>query len=451
MKYPTRRTFMAQSAALGAGITILANAKSVSANPANDRVTLALIGCGGRGGALSRDFNGRQQKDVQFLYCCDPFTQKAGNYAQNLKFGDAAPQAVADMREALDDPALDAVVIATPDHWHALATIRACQAGKDVYVEKPSANNPFEGEKMVAAMEKYARVVQVGSQNRSAPYNFAAKKYIEEGKLGKIHLCKVYNMKLNDNGNCRLSQNTTPPAEWDAWRGPAALDYAPEYMRHWSYFWPLRMGDFGNDGIHQLDLARWLIGQGIPKSAYSVGGVFDSEGDKQVPDTQMALYDYDDMTLSFELTQYTPYMLKTDGQVRNSDMFPYWMQNATRIEIYGTEGLMMVGRHGGGWEVYVRPKDRKPVVKASEYGRFPDPEHKENFLQCVRSRQKPNASVEIAHVSTLLCCAGCASLRLGGRKIELDRKTGRYLDSSPEVQALYRPQFNAGYDIPEEV
>ncbi|HYW81115.1 MAG TPA: Gfo/Idh/MocA family oxidoreductase, partial [Thermoguttaceae bacterium] len=218
---------------------------------------------------------------------------------------------------------------------------------------------------------------------------------------------------------------------------------------HWHHLWNYSGGDGANDGVHQLDLARWLVGVDVPKSVYSTGGRFEGEGSAETPDTQIATYDFDDLVMTFELTLYTPYMLKTDGEIRQTDMFPYWPQNATRIEIYGTDGVMYVGRHGGGWEVYVRPQSRKPVVAASQFGRFPDPEHKANFVQSIRSRKLPNADVLEGHRSALLVHYANISYRLGGEKLVIDANE-QFVDN-PEAMEHFRREYRKPWVIEDEV
>jgi len=443
---------MKQSAlGIGAGVTILKTSASVFGQQANNKVNLGFIGCGGRGRQLLGDFISRN--DVNVLHCCDPFRDRAEAASGTIE-GSALktkPTLSTDMRTVLDDPKVDAVVCALPDHWHALACVLACQAGKDVYTEKPVSHSAWEGRKMVEAARKYKRIVQHGTQCRSAPYCIAAQKYIADGKLGKIHYVRVYNMK--EWGNFELAPATAVPegVDWDRWLGPAPMrPFSPSYPSVWHHLWDFSSGDMINDGIHQLDLARMLIGRELPKSAYCVGGRFNSQGSAETPDTQIATWEFDDLVMTFELTLYTPYMLKIDPDVRNSDMFPYWLQCATRIEIYGSEGLMMMGRHGGGWEVFVRTKNREPVVTDSMYGRFPDPEHKENFLQCVRNRELPNADIEIGHRSTLLAHYATISYRLGGQKLVIDPKTQTII-GNPEAMKFFKREYRKPYEIPENV
>ena len=449
-----RRQFLDQSKKTGlglaAGVTILQDAKSVRAAVANDKVVLASVGLGGRGPHLAHGFLDRG--DCVIGYVCDANIKqfpKAEDFAERQ--GGKKPKCVQDFRTALDDKSVDAVVSATPDHWHALSTVWACQAGKDVYVEKPASHSCWEGQKMVEAARKYERVVQIGTQNRSAPYNFAAKRYIEEGKLGQIHMCRIYNQKSWPNSEAVPDSDPPEGLDWDMWNGPAPEHrYNRNFHRYWNHIWRYSGGDIANDASHQIDLARWLCGVTHPVSAYSVGGRYTSVGAAETPDSQVAVYEFPRMVMTFELTLYTPYMLKSDGELRDSDIFPHWPQNATRIELFGTKGFMVVGRHGGGWQVFIRPKDRKPVVKDQMYGRFPDPEHKENFIQCIRSRRRPNAHALVGHRSALLVHYANISYRLGGQNLLIDPATDHIIDN-PQAMKLFKRTYRHPWVIPEEV
>ena len=236
-----RRTFFDRSAhaglGLAAGATILANAQSVWATPANNKVTLGIIGAGGRGGALCDGFLGRGDCHVAWVADADIHRAEAMSAAAAKRQKGKTPKVVQDFRKVLDEKGVDAVVIATPDHWHAPATIWACQAGKDVYVEKPPTHNCWEGRKMVEAARKYHRIVQVGTQSRSAPYNMAAKKYIEEGKLGKIHFCRVFDQKEWPNFAAVPDSNPPQGFDWDLYNGPAPeAKYNANFRSNWHHF-----------------------------------------------------------------------------------------------------------------------------------------------------------------------------------------------------------------------
>jgi predicted dehydrogenase len=452
-----RRQFLDRSKAtslgMAAGLTILPNAASVWGAPANEKLVMAIVGVRGRGGALAPGFASRG--DCEFAYLCDVDSRqfeakaKAIAQAQNGKM----PQCVQDFRKALDDKSVDAMVIATPDHWHVLAAIWSCQAGKDVYVEKPLSHNCWEGRKAVEAARKYKRVVQVGTQTRSAPYAMAARKYIEDGKLGKIHFCRILNQKTWPNFPVSPDSDTPEGLDWDMWNGPAPEHrYNATFHRYWNHLWRYSGGDIANDSSHQIDLARYVLGLKYPKTVYSIGGRWNQPGAAESPDTQTAIWEFPEMLVNFEQTLYTPYMLKIAPVVRDStEIFPYWLQCATRIEIYGTEGVMFLGRHGGGWQVFIRPKLQEGVVKDQFKGTFPDPEHKENFVQCVRSRSLPTADVEEGHLSALWIHYANISYRLGGQKLTIDPTTEGIVDNPAAMQLFRRDEYRKPYVVPETV
>ncbi|MDR1480040.1 MAG: Gfo/Idh/MocA family oxidoreductase [Planctomycetaceae bacterium] len=454
-----RREFVkVTSLGLGAGLTILTNGINAAETKANNKINVALIGCGGRGSSLLLGFDYPGARipgfcefdDVNVLYACDVRKDRGEKTAEKAK-----TKYVDDMRTVLDDKNVDAVICALPDHWHALAAVRACQAGKDVYTEKPASHSGWEGEQMVKAARKYKRIVQHGTQNRSAAYNIAAKKYIEEGKLGKIHLCRVFNQKAETSSFKIKNEKTPENFNWSAWLGPAAdRPYSPVIMNgKWHQLWDFSAGDLLNDGVHQIDLARWLVGVKFPDSAYATGGRFtDSpkDSDGQTPDTLVATYKFNDLIFTVEETLYTRYMLKIDPVVRMSDMVPYWMQCATAIELYGTKGLMKVARHGGGWQVFDRPKDRKPVIKETGHGRFPDEPHKRNFLDSIRTRELPNADIAEGHCSTALVHYSTVSLRLGGAALKINKETGK-IENNAEAEKYWKRDYREPFAITDEV
>ena len=222
------------------------------------------------------------------------------------------------------------------------------------------------------------------------------------------------------------------------WNGPAPeRRFNATLFANKNSFWNYGGGDIQADGIHQLDLARWLCNVEYPQAVSSTGGRYASRGDSEVPDTQVVLYDFGHLTMTMEYTGFTDYMIKSDPLLRDGDMFPYWPQNSTRIELYGTKGLMIMGRHGDGWQVYARPKDRKPVLIAQKKGRFPDPPHQANFVECVRSRKTPNADILEGHRSALASHLGNISYRLGRQKLVFDAKTEQIVGNE-EAMKLYR-------------
>ncbi|MFM7818104.1 MAG: Gfo/Idh/MocA family protein, partial [Verrucomicrobiota bacterium] len=299
-----RRRFLGTSgrmtAALATGTGWLAS-RAARAQGANDKVVLALIGAGGRAAAHASGMS--KLPGVEFKYVCDVWTERGGGIVHELAATQGrAPRRISDMRVAFEDPDVNAVVIATPEHWHALATVWACQAGKDVYVEKNPSMSVWEGRKMIEAARRYGRIVQVGFQNRSGPYAATARDYIASGKLGRIVHVKVYN--LLDGARWEPVPDAPAPAglDWDAWLGPAPeVPYNPGRHRDWHPYWAYKGGTLADDASHQLDLARMALGDpGHPKSVLCVGGNHAFQSQREVPEFQCITYDYGDFTMTCE-------------------------------------------------------------------------------------------------------------------------------------------------------
>ena len=441
-----RREFLHSSAlglATGAAVSLI----GTRALGANDKIVAGFMGCGGRGRQLMGYV--AERKDAEVAYVADPDANRLPGAASAIeKATGKKPNAIGDFRKILDDKAVNVLFNATPDHWHVLPVILACQAGKDAYVEKPLSHNIWEGRQAVKAARKYNRVVQVGTQNRSAPYCVAAIDYLRSGKLGRVHLVRVLNMKTR--GRIDRKPDGEPPkgVDYDAWLGPAPKrPFNPNHFHGgWNWFWDFSGGDIVNDGVHQMDLARWLVGKGAPKSVVCTGGRYALDDAQDAPDTQLAHYDYGDMTMTFELTLWTPYMKKIPAQIRDSDLFPNWTFTGTRIELYGTNGLMMMGRHGGGWQVF----DSDWKVVAEKPGRQANEAHIENLFQCIRSRQRPNADVEEGHLSTVLCHLANISYCVGGRRLPYDAEKECF-PGDDEANKLLKRTGREPWRIPEEV
>ena len=458
MSNVTRRDFVGKStrgaAAMAAGASILGAPLSAKARSANEEVVLALIGAGGRGRMVTGSL--LKCPGVQIKTVCDVEDargQKA--VAEFEKNQGSAPTFVNDMRKVLDDKDIDGVVVATPEHWHALATVWACQAGKDVYVEKNISSSIGEGRKMVDAARKYKRVVQAGTQTRSAPYMFAARDYVQNGGLGDVLYVKVFGMYSFVYGGYprQAVADSDPPAglDWDRWLGPAPEQHYNSHLhRQWYGYWRFSGGN-ASDAIHTLDAARMVLGDPPhPKSVQCVGGrwKFDrAEDDGVMPDVMIVTYEFDKMAMSFDCTGFTEkYMSKTPMSIRQSDQFPDWAQNTSRIEIYGTKRMMYLGRVGGGFQVL--EADNKVVEQ--QYGRFPDEPHAANFVDCIRSREQPNADVEQGHKAATLEHMAILSYRLGNQKLVFDGESERFVDNDAANSRLL-PTYRENYRMPKEV
>ncbi len=439
----SRRTFVAT---LGAATTAAMSRRSaIGADSSTRVVTLALIGAGGRGRDLATAFSA--QTGVRFKYVCDVESTRAAGTCESLEQAGASPRPILDMRQALDDRDIDAVVIALPEHWHALATIWACQAGKDVYVEKNLATTIWEGRRMIEAARKYQRIIQAGFQCRSAPYAATARQYIQSGRLGKVAHVKVYNMLSGRPWKAVPDAPAPAGLDWDRWLGPApAVPYNPSRHRGWYYWYDYCGGTFGGDASHQLDLARMVLGDPAdPKAIYCAAGNFAFGSECPTPEMMAITYEYPDFTMTCESANFPPYMRKSNDQERNGDKFPFWPQNNERIEIYGTKQMMYVGRHGIGWQVF--EGDGKLV--AQEKGKHPDRWHQADFIDCIRTRKTPNADVEQAHHSAILVHSANAAHRVGNLRLAFDSATERFDNSA--ANALLTPVCRDTYRLPERI
>ncbi len=313
----SRRQFMNRSlaaAGVGAGFAISGTKSSGRIIGANDTVRVAVAGLNGRGGEHVGQFV--KMPGVAITYLVDPDTRtykkRLDQIAKAKKEGHA-PATVQDIRRALDDKTVDAVSVATPNHWHALITIWACQAGKDVYVEKPCSHNVHEGRIAVEAARHYKRIVQHGTQSRSSHDWALAAAAIQSGKLGKLNVSRALCYKPR--GSIGMKPNTDPPeqVDFDIWLGPAPKQPYHANLVHynWHWFWDFGNGDIGNQGVHQMDIARWLIPAAssnghsasatFPKTVLSLGGRFGYRDQGETANTQISVMDYGDTQLIFEV------------------------------------------------------------------------------------------------------------------------------------------------------
>jgi len=427
---------------------------TVSCKGANDKVVLAVIGSGDRGTATIIN-TCKVNQNVEIKTVCDVNDVKATKAISAIEkeLGYTAEHSK-NMKEVFDDKDIDAVWVSTPEHWHALATIWACQAGKDVYVEKNPTTNIWEGRKMVEAANKYKRIVQIGFQNRSAPYGYSAQEYIKSGRLGKVVHVMCYNLLGGSKWTAKPDGEVPKELDWDGWLGHTPYrPYNPGIhdmtgRGGWGDFWDFSGGKLADDASHVMDLARMVLGDpGHPASIYGWGGNSAWGSERETPEFQTITYDFGNFSLTCESGIATNYMRKTPGEIRFSDSrFPDWQQNATRTEIYGTEGIMFLGRHGGGWQVF--GEDGK--VLAQEYGIFPDAVHQQNFIECIRSRKQPNGDVEQGHNSATLVHLGNIAYRVGNQQLFFDSKNEHFIDND-DANTLLKASYREHYTIPENV
>jgi predicted dehydrogenase len=418
-----------QTAAAAGAVSLLHG--SAKAAP-SERVSLCIIGVRGRGKRLATNLAGL--KHAQITHVCDVNTPLLGPMAKTLAdIQKSEPKQVKDLRTVLEDKSVDAVVVATPDHWHALATIWGCQAGKHVYVEKPISHNVFEGRQMVAAARKYQRVVQVGTQSRSVPHMIEAIEYVRSGKLGKVHMAKAWNSQLRRRVPAVPDSAVPDGLDWNIWQGPASEHpyNANRYTYGWRWLWEYGTGDMGNDGVHDLDLARWGLGVGKPSVINGTGTKLFFEGDiQQTPDTQVVTFTFPESkaVLMYEQRLWTPYFLEG---------------HENGVAFYGTEGYLLLGRSG--YKV-IGARNKEVLTRTEKFNDIP---HLENFLACIREGAKPNCDIEEGHRSTMLAHLGNLACRLG-RPLTFDGIKETF-PGDEEASKLLKRTGRKPFVIPEEV
>jgi predicted dehydrogenase len=425
----SRRTFF-QGAALAASATRVLGA--------NDRIQVGIVGLGGRGTAHTNYYGSIAECRIAGL--CD-VNQEARERAQArvTKTGGEKAKEFRDMREMFADKAIDAVSIATPNHWHALATIWACEAGKDVYVEKPASYNIHEGYRMVEAARKHKRMVQVGSQGRSSPHGIKAMQLLSEGLIGKVYMSKGLCFKR------RKSIGTTPvepvPAglDWDLFLGPAPMrPYTKNRFRYnWHWFWDTGNGDIGNQGVHQMDICRWGVGQpGMPNWTFSSGGKFAYEDDQETPNTQLATFDYGGVQIVFEVRG-----LFTGPEAGQ----PVKGGNTIGNIFLGSEGWMWFS--GSGFTVYKGESNEVAMQEKSSSDEGGAVTHIKNFFAACRRRnhKELTADVEIGATSAALCHLANISYRVG-RKIVWDAARKKFVGDS-EADKLISRDYRKPYVV----
>lgn len=424
----SRRTFLASTVAAG-GILAVPQGRLTAAP--SETVNVCIVGVRGRGRGLAQRF--ALHPNARITHVCDV---NEARFADSLKtIGErqsTTPEPVQDLRHVLENKAVDAIVVATPDHWHALATIWGCQAGKHVYVEKPISNNVFEGWQMVQAARKYQRTVQVGTQSRSAPHYLEAIEFLNSGRLGRVHMAKAWNSQLRRRVPAVADSPTPSGLDWNIWQGPAPDRPYNEnrYTYGWRWLWDYGTGDMGNDGVHDLDIARWGLGVDYPDEVRCTGAKLQFGGDiQETPDTQIATFTFPgNKMLVYEQRLWSPY--HQEG-----------FENG--VAFYGNAGYMLIGRRG--WKVVER--GNKTLFEKTVD--FSDEPHITNFLNAVRTDATLNCEIMEGYRSTLLAHLGNLSYRVG-RSLKFDKRTQSLLGDN-EAARLLKRRGRKEFVIPETV
>lgn len=382
------------------------------------------MGANSRGSQLAEQF--AKQAGCRIAYVCDPDERAiAKGIAAATSQGAAKPEGIRDFRQELDDPAVDALICAAPNHWHAPATILACQAGKHVYVEKPCSHTAAEGELMIAAARKANRVVQVGMQRRSGPLYREAIEKVRGGAIGTpLHAKSWYHTPRPSIGR---GQQSAPPAwlDYALWQGPSPERPFQDNMLHynWHFFWQWGNGELGNNGVHTIDICRMALGVDLPTRVTSAGGRLRYDDDQETPDTSTAIFECGDKQITWEQISW---------------LRPIESASVFGIEIRGTDGAMCLNDEGA----IITDLERK-VVDEFKGGRG-DAEHLRDFLDAVRDGHRTAADIEEGHKSALFCHLGNIAYRTG-QSVDVDASSGRLMNN-PTAEKLWSCEYRKGWE-----
>jgi predicted dehydrogenase len=422
-----RRSFLKHTAAASVGVAAWARTGGINAAGANERLTVGIIGCGGRGAGLAEEFAGL----ANVAYVCDPDESRRRRAQEKVR----AKHAVADLRRILDDKSVDAVVIATPEHWHAPAAILACDAGKHVYVEKPCSHNVREGRLLVEAARRTKRVVQHGTQSRSNPFIAGAIQMLREGVIGDVLVAKAWDVQRRANIGRDKPSDPPPGVDYDLWVGPAEfVPYqANRFHYHWHWWYNFGVGGLGGDGPHEIDYARWGLGvETHPTTVAGLGSKYYFDDDQEYPDTGTVVFEW-----------------PGDDQVGRKRQFIFelriWSTNYpfnvdSGAEFYGTKGKMFLSKRG---KLEILDERNKPITAQPK-----DPPqllgHAADFLDAIKTGRKPNAEIEIGHLSTTLVHLGNLAMRVG-RSLNFDPRTEQIIGDEQANSLLSRKYRQGGH------
>ena len=429
MSQSTRRSFLRQTACgtAAAAWGALA-APAIQARGANERLVVGIAGCSDRGIAVGTEL---RKLGVPIACVCDPDQARAARARKLLEADQEGP----DLRRILDDRAVDAIVIAARNHWHAPAAVLACQAGKHVYVEKPCSHNIAEGRRMIEAARRSGRVMQVGSQIRGTKVFQEGLALVHEGAVGKVLVAKTWVSRMRPNiGHCQPSE-PPPGLDYDLWVGPAPLIPYQKNLLHYNWHWWYNFGngDAGSRGVHQLDIALWGLDiKTHPTRITGFGEKLYFDDDKQYPDTHYVMFEYpgdgglgSKRLIVYEQRLWSPYW----GQVDCEDGCTF----------YGDEGYLTVDMHQG-WKLF----GPKSVLRRQAQKYFDTGEHCADFLEAIRNGGRPSADIEIGHLSATLPHLTNILARTGRPQLTFDPQTEKFIDA-PDADALTTRTYREGH------
>jgi len=414
----SRRIFLASSAAPLA-------ARSAFGFPANETVTTAVIGMGGRGNDHMKELG--KMPNVYVAHLCDPDAKRLQSAVDNFdKAYGKQPGASRDFRRVLDDKSVDAVFIASPNHWHAPMAIAACNAGKNVYVEKPCSHNPHETELLIATTEKHGRLVQMGNQRRSWSRIREAMQRLQEGVLGRVYFAQAWYVNSRQSIGRGVEQAPPKDLDYELWQGPAPRKpFHSNYLHYnWHWFWHWGNGELGNNGVHMIDLCRWGLGVSRPVGVRSAGGRYRYTDDQETPDTHHVAYDFADRkTIVWEGFSCNP---------------PPTGKAPADVVFLGEKGSLAI--RDGSYTLH-DPKG-KEIEKQS--GKGGNVEHFTNFIESVRGRAKLNSPIPEGGATTNLCHIGNIAHRCN-RSLRIDPQSGTIVDDR-EAMDYWKRSYQPGWE-----
>jgi len=460
MENTNRREFLKGSAAAASALAVPAIARGRLS--ANDRIRVGVVGLGGRMQSHIACLHLMADTDnVEIAAICDCDTRKLESAPE--RYPELTGKRLAtytEQRKLFDDKSIDAISFATQDHWHSLQTIWACQAGKNVYVEKPGSHNLFEGRQMLAAARKYKRMVQHGTQCRSNPEIREGIQKLAEGVIGDIHMSRSISFKYRGHLGKHSPRPIPPGLDWDQWVGPAPLvEYSNFHHRRWNWIWEFGNGEIAVAGIHSLDVSRWGMGLDThPVKVQSMGGHFIHDDDQTTPNNQVASYQYaDGRVIHFETRSW-----HTNDEAKMRDKYGFVAPNqAAGTVFYGTEGYMVIpdcssyytylGRNREPGPFRFDPYDKTDEKKSRAHWNTESVPHFRNWISAIRSRnhQDLNAEIGLGRISMGLPLLANAAYRLG-RSLQFDPKTEQCVDDD-EANKLLAPAYREPYVVPKEV
>ena len=466
----TRRQFLGTSGKTAAGVAAvgmgLAGCRSTGKGPKagataaprkygpNERITVALIGSGGMGHYKLINFIDTKQCDVAAL--CDVHDERLDIVSKDVeKRLGKAPRRVKDYRAVIDMQEVDVVIIGTPDHWHAAPMLLACQAGKDVYCEKPCCHNIREGRAMVDAARKYGCTVQVGTHQRSSRHIQDARRFLQDGKLGTISMTHTYTYgNESPDGMGHQPDEAVPPGlDYDRWLGPAPVRPFNRRRFHgsWRWYFDYAAGMVGDWNVHLQDIIMWTMGVTAPVSVSTIGGKYVLTDDRDTPDTMQTVYEFGPCPRAPKGFVHTFTMRKASGKP--------WSRGGYGMVFHGTNGFMHVDRSG--WEVEGDEKnwndfnDKSLRVDSFKIkGGDSHPEHVADFIECLRNRTRPIASIELHYHTVAACHLANVSLKVGRQVFwdadkELCFKDRKLTSLDREANSHLAREYRKGYELPE--